>query len=95
MHWRLRRVQLLSSKVSGLGSHESPTWGFRDSLPAASPVYGQSGKLRFYFLSSAHLLPFPGILHGPHAAEYHGEPGPSDCMRRSHLSGVFNLSPEE
>lgn len=59
MHWRLRRVQLLSSKVSGLGSHESPTWGLRDSLPAASPVYGQSGKLRFLFSVFSASITFP------------------------------------
>lgn len=32
------------------------------------------------FVSSAHLLPFLGILHGPHAAEHDGEPGPSERL---------------
>lgn len=61
-----------------------------------SLLCGQSGKPKFLsFTSSANLLPFLGILHGPHAAEHHGEPGPSDCMWWSHLSGMFNLSPAE
>ena len=32
------------------------------------------------FASLAHLLSFPGILHGPHTAEHNGEPGPSERL---------------
>lgn len=37
--------------------------------------------------SSEGLLPVPGVLHGPSAAEHHHRPGPADRLRRSHLPG--------
>lgn len=36
---------------------------------------------------AACLLHLPGVLHGPHTAEHHGEPGSGERLRRGHLPG--------
>lgn len=62
------------------------------NLPGVCLVCGRSGVWNekskiLSFAFSAHLLSFPGILHGPDTAEHDGEPGPSECLWWSYISG--------
>lgn len=38
-------------------------------------------------LPAACLLPLPGVLHGSHSAEHHGQPGLRERLRRSNIPG--------
>lgn len=69
------RAELTGEALSGSPGHR----GLPEREEAASNMLSAS---------PARLLPLAGVLHGPHPAQHDGEPGPSERLRRGHVSGT-------